>query len=346
MIKKYKEFKKIFNHSDDFYEKYSIDDNDLFGNTSFYSDEFLENNYKLPISTINKFKQELQETYLKYKYIYGFLEKKEKELKEQNVQLDKEFLELNEYSTKGQSFLKMFDMPDYYNNVIDYKIIYQKNITKVNDVFVKTKDSLEPLSFYLEYVGENSFFITFDNLYIIRDIFLDFYDNVTYSIFGVKKDDTMENLFSNVDSTNKFFTNTNETKFKKLFITGIKDINQLLRNIKIFSYTDINLSEKNGFLVYNLQKLENIKEFIIVSDDETELFLFDRNTYLNVINMLSTNEKLCIESFFTTQYKVQKNVNIKNTQHNELFIVEYFKKTQFKSNELKIFAKEVNNNGN
>lgn len=340
MLEKYKQFKKILKNPEDYYEKYSINDNPLFGNKLFFSDEYLDNSFEIEVSVLNEFKYELQELILKYKYLLGFLTSVENKLIQENKILDEEFFELNQYSTKGQSFLKMFNMPDYYNHVVDYKIVYQKNIKKLTDTFIKTKETLEPLNFYLQYVGDYSFFIVFDKEYDIRDIFLDFYNIITYSIFGVKSDDTMENIYSNITSEQKLFINTNKTKYKKIFVTGISNINSFLKEIKIFSYSETDIAEKNGYLVYMLENLKNIKEFIIVSDDTTELFMFDEKTYSKMIEVLTSNEQLCIEKYFNNQYKVDKNINIENKLTDSLYILEFFKKTENKSNELKIFAKE------
>lgn len=339
MIEKYKQFKSILRNPNDYFERYSIGKNPLFGNSSFFLNDYLDNNYELSISDLNEFKIELEEVLLKYKYILGFLTNREKELIEYNKMLDEEYFELNNYSTKGQNFLRMFKMPEHYNNVIDLKVVYQKNITKLNDTFIKTKDSLEPLKFYLDYIGTNSFYIVFDDLYEIRDIFIDFYNTITFSLFGVKEDDTMENIYSNVSSNEKLFINTNETKYKKIFVTGISDLNNLLKDIKVFSYSETDIIEKNGFLVYFIEDLKNIKEIIIVSDDETELYGFDKKTYENMINLLTSNESLCIEKYFNNQYKLERNVNIE-TKEESMFILEFFRKNKNKSNELKIFAKE------
>lgn len=341
MLEKYKQFKTVLNNPNDYFEQYSIGNNPLFGNTAFFSNEYLDNEYELNISTFNDFKQELEEIILKYKYILGYLTSIENRLIEENRLLDEEYFDLNKYSTKGQSFLKMFSMPDNYNNVMDFKIIYQKNITRLNDSFIKTKDSLEPLKFYLEYIGNNSMFITFDKPYEIRDIFLDFYEEITYSIFGVKEDDTMENIYSNISSSEKLFINTNETKYKKIFITGINALNSLIKEIKIFSYAETDIPEKNGYLVYMLEDMKKIKNYIIVSDDPTEIYGFDKKTYQKMIELLTSNEQLCIEKYFNNQYKLEKNINIDNKLTDSFYILEFFKKTQNKSNELKIFAKEI-----
>ena len=340
MLEKYKQFKTVLRNPNDYFEQYSIGDNPLFGNVDFFSNEYLDNEYELNVSTIYEFKHELEEVLLKYKYILGFLTSIENSLIEQNKLLDAEYFDLNKYSTKGQSFLKMFNMPDYYNNVIDFKIVYQKNITKLTDTYIKTKDSLEPLKFYLEYIGNNSFFISFDDLYEIRDIFLDFYNEITYSIFGVKEDDTMENIYSNISSSEKLFINTGTIKYKKLFITGIDDLNSLIKEIKIFSYSETDIPEKNGYLVYMLEDMNKIKDFIVVSDTETELYGFDKNIYQKMMELLTSNEQLCIEKYFNNQYRLEKNVNIENKLTDSFYILEFFKKTQNKSNELKIFAKE------
>lgn len=341
MLEKYKQFKTVLKHPEDYFEQYSINDNPLFGNLDFFSEKYLDNEYEIDVSLFNDFKHELEEVLLKYKYILGYLTSIEQSLKVQNQLLDNEYFELNKFSTKGQSFLKMFSMPDYYNNVMDFKIVYQKNITKLTDTFIKTKDSLEPLSFYLEYIDDNSFFISFDNLYEIRDIFLDFYNEITYSIFGVKEDETMENIYSNISSSEKLFINTGKNKYKKLFITGIDDLNSLIKEIKIFSYSETDIVEKNGYLVYMLENLNKVKDFIIVSDTTTEIYGFDKNTYQKMIELLTSNEQLCIEKYFNEQYKMEKNINIDNKLTDSLYILEFFKKTENKSNEFKFFAKEL-----
>lgn len=340
MLDNYKQFKKVLKNPNDFYEKNSIGKEPLFGSRAFFSDEYLDNSFEIDVSFINEFKHEIQELILKYKYVLGFLTSIENKLIQENKLLDEEFFELNQYSTKGQSFLKMFKMPDHYNHVLDYKIVYQKNIAKLDDTFIKTKDSLEPLKFYLQYIDNHSFFIVFDKEYEIRDIFLDFYNTVTYSIFGVKNDDTMENIYDNVTSDQKLFINTNSSKYKKIFVTGISDINNLLKEIKIFSYSETNIAEKNGYLVYMLEDLNKIKEFILVSDDNTNLYIFDKKIYPKVIELLTSNEQLCIDKYFNEQYIIDKNINIENHFFDSVYILEFFKNTDSKSNALKIFAKE------
>lgn len=339
-INNYKTFKKIFNSNDNYFESNSIDDNGLFGIKDFYSEDYLNNNYQLKVLTINKCIRELEETLLKYKYVLGCLEDVEKNLIIENQKLDQEFFKLSEVSTKGQSFLKMFKLPEHYNHVLDTKIVYQKNITIINDKFIKTKNSLSTLNFYLEYIQDNSFFVIFDKPYIIRDIFIDFYNNKTFSIFGVKEDGTMEIIKENINSNEKFLVNTNENKYSKLFVTGISDINKFLKDIKIFSYIETNIANQNGFVTYFLNDLNKFTEFIIVSDDETNTYLFDEFTYNNLLNLLATNEKLCLEKYFNDEYIVPKNVKIKNTFKNKMYLVEYFNRNQVQSNEIKIFAKE------
>lgn len=341
LLEKYQKFKSVLSHPNDYFEQYSIADNPIFGNDAFYTRSYLNSEYQLDISTFNEFKKELKEIILKYKYILGYLTSIEKILIEENKKLDDEYFNLNKSSTKGQSFLEMFTMPDYYNHVLDFKIIYQKNISRLNNSFIKTKDSLKPLSFYLEYVKNNSFFITFDKPYEIQDIYLDFYKDITYSIFGIKENGSMENIYENVSSTEKLFINTNETKYKKIFVTGIQNLNGLIKEIKVFSYAKDEILEKNGYLVYLLENMNIIKEYIIVSDDSTELYGFDKKTYYKMIELLASNEKLCIEKYFNKQYKLEKNVNIENQSTDSLYILELFSVTQNKSNELKFFAKEI-----
>lgn len=339
-VNNYKTFKKVFNSDNNYFESNSIDDNNLFGIKDFYSEDYLNNNYQIKVSTINKCISELEEILLKYKYVLGCLEDIEKNLIAQNQNLDQEFFKLSKISTKGQSFLKMFKLPEHYNHVLDTKIVYQKNISIINDKFVKTKDSLSNINFYLEYIQDNSFFVIFDKSYIIRDIFIDFYSEKTFSIFGVKEDGTMEIIKENVNSNYKFIVNTNGNKYIKLFVTGISDINKFLKDIRVFSYIETNIANQNGFVAYFLNDLNKFTEFIIVSDDETSVYLFDEFTYNNLLNLLATNEPLCLNKYFNNEFLVPKNIKIKNTFKNKMYLVEFFNKNQVQGNEIKIFAKE------
>ena len=339
-IENYKLFKKTLNNNDSYFENNSIGENELFGLKDFYSSKYLNNDYEIDISTIKIIVQELEEVLLKSKYVLGCFKDIELKLLEQNKKLDAEFFDLNQISTKGQSFLRMFKLPEHYNHILDTKIIYQKNIISVNDKFIKTKNSLNSISFYLDYHSSSSFFIVFDKEYYIRDIFIDLYKERTFSIFGVKKDGTMELIKDNIKSKTSFITNTNENKYNKIFVSGISDINNLLKEVKVFSYIEDDVANKNGYVTYFLDDLNKFSEYIFVSDDETKIYLFNETTYNDVINLLATNENLCISKYFNKEFEVQKNIKIENSFENKMYLLEFFNKKQVQSNELKIFAKE------
>lgn len=338
MIEKFKNFKKHMRNSGEFFEKTSIYDNQLFGIEDFYSRSYLSGNYKIPITTINECYYELSELNAKYKFVYGYLQGIEKILKDENVKLDEEYFKLQDVSVKGESFLRMFELPDHYNNVIDYDVVYMKNLQILSDSVVKTNDSLQELSFYLTYIDKHSFFIELDNLYSIQDIFLEFYNEFTISIFGVKEDETMENIFSNVSTNKKLYINTNENKYKRLFITGVGDINNYIKQIKVYSYQDDVNSLNNGFIVYRLKDVKNINEFITVSDSNTELYQFTEKEYNEILSLITDEQKI-IEKFFTEEFKLEKNTKMA-LDANRNFIIDFFNTKQNSSNLLIFYGKE------
>ena len=338
MIERFKNFKKEMRKPEDFFEKNSIYDSPLFGLEDYYSKAYLAGNYQIPISTINECFYELSELNSKYKFIYGYLKGIEETIKQENIKLDEEYFKLQDVSVKGDSFLKMFSLQDHYNNVIDYDIIYTKNLQIVSDDIVKTNDSLEELKFYLTYFDKHSFFIELDGLYSIQDIFLDFYNEFKISIFGVKEDGTMENIFSNVSTKKKTFTNTKSNKYKKIFVTGVSDINDYIKQIKIFSYQEQSKILNNGFIIYRLKGLEKINEFIAVSDSSTKLYQFTEAQYKEILSLIH-DEKRVIEKFFTDEFRLAKNQK-KILDKDKNFIVDFFDLKQNNSNLLKFYGKE------
>lgn len=338
MIEKFKKFKQHMRNSGEFFEKTSIYNNQLFGIEDFYSKSYLVGNYKIPISSINECFYELAELNSKYKFVYGYLQGIEKILKDENSKLDEEYFKLQDVSVKGDSFLNMFSLPDHYNNVIDYDIVYIKNLHIVSDNVIKTNDSLQELSFYLTYVDKHSFFIELDNLHSIQDIFLEFYNEFTISIFGVNDKDTMENIFSNVSTNKKLYTNTNENKYKRIFVTGVGNINDYIKQIKVYSYQDNSNNLNNGFIIYRLKNIDNINEFIAVSDSETKLYQFSEHEYKEILTLITDEQKI-IDKFFTDEFRLEKN-NKKILDKNKNFIIDFFNIKQNHSNLLKFYGKE------
>lgn len=338
MIEKFKQFKKHMRNSDEFFENTSIYNNKLFGVEDFFSKSYLSGNYNIPISTLNEFFYELSELNSKYKFVYGYLKGIEKMIKDENVKLDEEYFKLKEVSVKGESFLKMFELPDHYNNVIDYDIVYMKNLKIVSDTVIKTNDSLQELKYFITYINKHSFFIELDKLYSIQDIFLEFYNEFNISIFGVKENDTMENIFSNVSTNKKLFTNTNESKYKKIFVTGVGDINNYIKQIKVYSYKENSNSLNNGIIIYRLKNIDNINEFVSVSDSDTELYQFTEAQYKEILSLIYDENKI-IEKFFNDEFKLKKNEK-KLLDKNKNFIVDFFNLKQNSSNLLKFYGKE------
>lgn len=338
ILDKYKKFKTLLSNKDSYYEQNSISNNLLFGLEDYFSEKYLSGNYDVDIDFYNKSVQELSEVLLKYKYVYGYLSSIENRLIKENEKLDEEFFQLQHVSTKGQSFLNMLELPEYYNHVVDYDIIYRKNLNIVSNDVIKTNESLSPISFYLTYHNLESFFINFDSLQEIQDIYIEFYNKFTFSIFGVKSDDTMESIHTNVSSENKFFINTNSNKYKKLFITGVGELNNYIKEIKIFSYSKKE-KESNGFIIYHLKDIDNLKQFVAVSDSTTKLYAFNKEEYSKVMELLMTNESLAIERYLNNEYIITKNECL-DCDVDKCFILDFFNNKNTISNLLTFYGKE------
>ena len=328
--------------SNNIYENTSIGDNELFGLADYYTKEYLNNTYQLNIKLLNDFLKTLEDIDNKFKFIDSYLENYLKLLETESINLDKEYNKINNsLSTKGQSFLNMFELNDNYNYVFDDNIIYYKNILDNGSSYIKDDYGLIQIDYRIENINNNSFFIHLGNLECIEDIFIEFYNEINFSIFGSKEDNTLELIFNNIDSkSNKLFKIQNDVKYNKFYIISNKEITNYIKNIKVYKKSDASVLNKYGYIVRKLTNLNKFTDLIFVNDSNTSLYLYDKETYSKVINDIGNDIK---SEFINNNYLVKKNINVSNTfDFEELYLLEFFDINNNISLQTKIYGKEIN----
>lgn len=332
------QYKHSFN-KENIFENNSINDNPLFGLKQFYSNEYLKSTYNIPVKLINDFTSELEDTLNKYLFINSYLESYIKQLNEESIKLDKEFNEINSnISVKGQSFLSMFNLNDNYNYVFDENIVYSKNVLDNDNSYIKNDETLTEIPYYIEYINDFSFFITFENMHNIKDIFLDFYQSISYSIFGANENNILEIIYDKVNSEQNLFSIKDKKKYKKLYIVSNSPITKFIKKIKIYEYSKNN-EVKYGYIIRKLNSLNKFSDLIFINDSGTNFYLYDEQQYKKVINDIGKNGK---SNFISENYKVVKNKNIKNNfKDNEMYLLEFFNINDNISFKTKIYGKEA-----
>lgn len=328
--------------SNNIYENTSIGDNELFGLADYYTKEYLNNTYQINIKLLNDFLKTLEDIDNKFKFIDSYLENYLKLLETESINLDKEYNKINNsLSTKGQSFLNMFELNDNYNYVFDDNIIYYKNILDNGSSYIKDDYSLIQIDYRIENINNNSFFIHLGNLECIEDIFIEFYNEINFSIFGSKEDNTLELIFNNIESkSNKLFKIQNDVKYNKFYIISNKEITNYIKNIKVYKKSDASVLNKYGYIVRKLTNLNKFTDIIFVNDSNTSLYLYDKETYSKVINDIGNDIK---SEFINNNYLVKKNINVSNTfGFKELYLLEFFDINNNISLHTKIYGKEIN----
>lgn len=328
--------------SNNIYENTSIGDNELFGLADYYTKEYLNNTYQINIKLLNDFLKTLEDIDNKFKFIDSYLENYLKLLETESINLDKEYNKINNsLSTKGQSFLNMFELNDNYNYVFDDNIIYYKNILDNGSSYIKDDYGLIQIDYRIENINNNSFFIHLGNLECIEDIFIEFYNEINFSIFGSKEDNTLELIFNNIESkSNKLFKIQNDVKYNKFYIISNKEITNYIKNIKVYKKSDASVLNKYGYIVRKLTNLNKFTDIIFVNDSNTSLYLYDKETYLKVINDIGNDIK---SEFINNNYIVPKNLNISNTfYYDEIYLLEFFDINNNISLHTKIYGKEIN----
>ena len=251
--------------------------------------------------------------------------------------LEKEYLELNKVSSLGNQFFLMNSLKEFYNNIITHQIVYNQNLTILDNSVIKNENSLTEIPFNIREENGSLFVYFNDGSHNIQNIFLEFFNDFPISIFGIRENDTLVNIVSNVDNKQKLYINTLKESFKGIFITGFNKISGFLKDCKIYDYKK-NQTRKTGVLIYRFTTKEKIKKIFYFSNSSTELYLLNKEEYqefLKIVNkdILQWNKILNIKN------KISKNKEYENKQ-GEYFLVEVFGKDVNYSDKINIFGSD------
>lgn len=339
MKEKYIKFIEQFKENS-LYENNSIDNNELFGIKEFLDKEYLNNNFYLDKDIFIKCKNELEKVLFKYNFILNFYKEYENKLKNEIEKLDKEYFELDKVSSLGNKFFTMKTLKEYYNYIVPYDVIYKKNLIFTNDSVIKSDETLEEIDFTIK-EEKNSVFIYFNKgLTNIQDIFVNLYNEFIISIFGIKEDDSLENIVSNRNSSDKLFINTSSILFKGIFITGIGNITGYIKELKIYEYVKGSI-KKNGILAYRLKDLKKINKIFYGSNSGTKIYKLKTEEYNEFLKILNTNN---FNSILSENKEIKKNLEYDLNEENEIIIIEIFNQNINISDKLNFFGKAKNEN--
>lgn len=339
MKEKYIKFIEQFKENS-LYENNSIDNNELFGIKEFLDKEYLNNNFYLDKDIFIKCKNELEKVLFKYNFILNFYKEYENKLKNEIEKLDKEYFELDKVSSLGNKFFTMKTLKEYYNYIVPYDVVYRKNLIFTNDSIIKSDETLEEIDFTIK-EEKNSMFIYFNKgLTNIQDIFVNLYNEFTISIFGIKEDDSLENIVSNRNSSDKLFINTSSILFKGIFITGIGNITGYIKELKIYEYVKGSM-KKNGILAYRLKDLKKINKIFYGSNSGTKIYKLKTEEYNEFLKILNTNN---FNSILSENKEIKKNLEYDLNEENEIIIIEIFNQNINISDKLNFFGKAKNEN--
>lgn len=334
IINIYKNFIEQFDKN--IYENESIDNEELFGLKMFLQKEYFNNNLKINKKIFEQIREELKKVLFKYNFILNNYISLNNKLKKEIELLENEYFELNKTSILGEQFFSMNSLKEFYNNVIRYQIVYNQNLKILDNSIIKSNEELTEIPFNIR-EEKGSIFIYFnDSQHNIQNIFLEFFNEFDISIFGIKYDDSMVNIVSNINNSQKLYINTLKEDFKGIFITGFKNINGYLKDCKIFDYKKNN-TVKNGVIVYRI-KPENIKKIFYFSNSETELYKLNSKEYNEFLKLVN-KEITQLNKILNIKNKITKNKEY-IYEKEELFIVEVFNKNVNYSDKLAIFGSD------
>ena len=309
----------------------------MFGLKDYLKEDYFKNSLKVDKQIFEEIREELKKTLFKYNYILDSYNRYNENLEEEIDMLEKEYLELNKISSLGNQFFLMNSLKEFYNNIITYQIVYNQNLTILDNSVIKNENSLTEIPFNMREENGSLFIYFNDGSHNIQNIFLEFFNNFPISIFGIRENDTLVNIVSNVDNKQKLYINTLKESFKGIFITGFNKISGFLKDCKVYDYKK-NQIRKTGVLIYRFSTKEKIKKIFYFSNSSTELYLLNKEEYqefLKIVNkdILQWNKILNIKN------KINKNKEYDNKQ-GEYFLVEVFGKDVNYSDKINIFGSD------
>ena len=309
----------------------------MFGLKDYLKEDYFKNSLKVDKHIFEEIREELKKTLFKYNYILDSYNRYNDNLEEEIDMLEKEYLELNKVSSLGNQFFLMNSLKEFYNNIITHQIVYNQNLTILDNSVIKNENSLTEIPFNIREENGSLFIYFNDGSHNIQNIFLEFFNDFHISIFGIRENDTLVNIVSNVDNKQKLYINTLKESFKGIFITGFNKISGFLKDCKIYDYKK-NQIRKTGVLIYRFTTKEKIKKIFYFSNSSTELYLLNKEEYqefLKIVNkdILQWNKILNIKN------KISKNKEYENKQ-GEYFLVEVFGKDVNYSDKINIFGSD------
>lgn len=309
----------------------------MFGLKDYLKEDYFKNSLKVDKHIFEEIREELKKTLFKYNYILDSYNRHNDNLEEEIDMLEKEYLELNKVSSLGSQFFLMNSLKEFYNNIITHQIVYNQNLTILDNSVIKNENSLTEIPFNIREENGSLFIYFNDGSHNIQNIFLEFFNNFPISIFGIRENDTLVNIVSNVDNKQKLYINTLKESFKGIFITGFNKISGFLKDCKVYDYKK-NQIRKTGVLIYRFSTKEKIKKIFYFSNSSTELYLLNKEEYqefLKIVNkdILQWNKILNIKN------KINKNKEYDNKQ-GEYFLVEVFGKDVNYSDKINIFGSD------
>lgn len=309
----------------------------MFGLKDYLKEDYFKNSLKVDKHIFEEIREELKKTLFKYNYILDSYNRYNDNLEEEIDMLEKEYLELNKVSSLGNQFFLMNSLKEFYNNIITHQIVYNQNLTILDNSVIKNESSLTEIPFKIREENGSLFVYFNDGSHNIQNIFLEFFNDFPISIFGIRENDTLVNIVSNVDNKQKLYINTLKDSFKGIFITGFNKISGFLKDCKIYDYKK-NQTRKTGVLIYRFTTKEKIKKIFYFSNSSTELYLLNKEEYqefLKIVNkdILQWNKILNIKN------KISKNKEYENKQ-GEYFLVEVFGKDVNYSDKINIFGSD------
>lgn len=309
----------------------------MFGLKDYLKEDYFKNSLKVDKHIFEEIREELKKTLFKYNYILDSYNRHNDNLEEEIDMLEKEYLELNKVSSLGSQFFLMNSLKEFYNNIITHQIVYNQNLTILDNSVIKNENSLTEIPFNIREENGSLFIYFNDGSHNIQNIFLEFFNDFPISIFGIRENDTLVNIVSNVDNKQKLYINTLKESFKGIFITGFNKISGFLKDCKVYDYKK-NQIRKTGVLIYRFSTKEKIKKIFYFSNSSTELYLLNKEEYqefLKIVNkdILQWNKILNIKN------KINKNKEYDNKQ-GEYFLVEVFGKDVNYSDKINIFGSD------
>lgn len=309
----------------------------MFGLKDYLKEDYFKNSLKVDKQIFEEIREELKKTLFKYNYILNSYNRYNENIEEEIDMLEKEYLELNKVSSLGNQFFLMNSLKEFYNNIITHQIVYNQNLTVLDNSVIKNESSLTEIHFNIREENGSLFVYFNDGSHNIQNIFLEFFNDFPISIFGIRENDTLVNIVSNVDNKQKLYINTLKESFKGIFITGFNKISGFLKDCKIYDYKK-NQTRKTGVLIYRFTTKEKIKKIFYFSNSSTELYLLNKEEYqefLKIVNkdILQWNKILNIKN------KISKNKEYENKQ-GEYFLVEVFGKDVNYSDKINIFGSD------